>query len=95
MVRARYMKISNIKHQSRCGKRPLGRPKLRWKDTVRRKLKAWNIMEVWATDTERRIVFCKANLITETPCIFFGKKLDKKFVTLGHIYCHNLTNCSI
>ena len=27
------------------GKCPRGRPKLRWKDTVRRDLKAWNIRE--------------------------------------------------
>ena len=31
------------------GKRDRGRPKLRWKDTVRRDLKAWNIREEWAT----------------------------------------------
>ena len=30
------------------GMRPRGRPKLRWKDTVRRDLKAWNIREEWA-----------------------------------------------
>ena len=36
------------------GKRPRGRPKLRWKDTtVRRDLKAWHIREEWATDRER------------------------------------------
>ena len=35
------------------GKRPRGRPKLRWNDTVRRDLKAWNIKEEWATDRER------------------------------------------
>ena len=33
-------------------KRPRGRPKLRWKDTARRDLKAWNIREEWATDSE-------------------------------------------
>ena len=33
--------------------RPRGRPKLRWNDTVRRDLKAWNIKEEWATDRER------------------------------------------
>ena len=31
------------------GKRPRGRPMLRWKDTVRRHLKAWNTREEWAT----------------------------------------------
>ena len=35
------------------GKRPRGRPKLRWNDTVRRGVKAWNIKEEWATDRER------------------------------------------
>ena len=34
------------------GKRPRGRPKLRWYDTVRRDLKAWEIKEEWATDRE-------------------------------------------
>ena len=34
------------------GKRPRGRPKLRWKDTVRRDLQAWNIREEWATHRE-------------------------------------------
>ena len=37
------------------GKGPRGRPKLRWKDTARRDLKAWNIREEWATDTGREI----------------------------------------
>ena len=35
------------------GKRPRGRPKLRWKDTTRRDMKAWNIREEWAIDRER------------------------------------------
>ena len=34
------------------GKRPKGRPKLRWKDIFRRDLKAWNIRKEWATDRE-------------------------------------------
>ena len=41
------------------GKRPRGRPKLRWKDTVRRDLKAWNIREEWVTDRERWKCLCK------------------------------------
>ena len=41
------------------GKRPRGRPKLRWNDTVRRDLKAWNIKEEWATDRERWKCLCK------------------------------------
>ena len=41
------------------GKRPRGRPKLRWKDTVRRELKAWNIRKEWATDRERWKGLCK------------------------------------
>ena len=40
-------------------KRPRGRPKLRWNDTVRRDLKAWNIKEEWATDRERWNGLCK------------------------------------
>ena len=35
------------------GKRPRGRPKLRWNYSVRRDLKGWNIREEWATDRER------------------------------------------
>ena len=35
------------------GKLPRGRPKLRWNDTVRSDLNAWNIREEWATDRER------------------------------------------
>ena len=34
-------------------KRPRGRPQLRWNDTVRRDLKAWNIREKWATERDR------------------------------------------
>ncbi len=41
------------------GKRPRGRTKLRWKDTVRRDLKAWIIREEWATDRERWKGLCK------------------------------------
>ena len=40
-------------------KGPRGRPKLRWKDTVRRGLKAWNIREEWATDRERWKGLCR------------------------------------
>ncbi len=35
------------------GTRPKGRPKLRWNDTVRRDMKAWDIKEERATDRER------------------------------------------
>ena len=35
------------------GKRLRGRPKWKWKDTVRRDMKAWSIREEWATDRER------------------------------------------
>ena len=41
------------------GKHPRGRRKLRWKDTARRDLKAWNIKEEWATDRERWKGLCK------------------------------------
>ena len=40
------------------GKRPRGRPKLRWKDTVRRDMKAWGIRKEWATDRERWTSLC-------------------------------------
>ena len=39
-------------------KHPRGRPKLQWKDNVRRYLKAWNIREEWAPDSERWKGFC-------------------------------------
>ena len=35
------------------GKRPRGRPKLRWEDNVRMDLKAWKIKEEWDTVRER------------------------------------------
>ena len=35
------------------GKRPRGRLELRWRDTVRRDMKAWKIREEWAPDRER------------------------------------------
>ena len=41
------------------GKRSRGRPKLRWKDTVRRDMKEWSIREEWATDRERWKSLCK------------------------------------
>ena len=41
------------------GKHCRGRPKLRWKDTTRRDMKAWSIREEWATDRERWKVLCK------------------------------------
>ena len=31
-------------------KRPRGRPKLQWNDTIRRNLKAWKMKEEWVTD---------------------------------------------
>ena len=45
VVWPRQKKRRNREHQSSCrnedgGKRPRGRPKLRWKDTVRRDVKA-------------------------------------------------------
>ena len=41
------------------GKRPRGRPQLRWKDTVKRDMKAWSIKEEWATDREKWRSLCK------------------------------------
>ena len=40
-------------------KRPRGRSTLRWKDIVRRDLKALNIREEWTTDSERWKGLCK------------------------------------
>ena len=37
------------------GKHPRGRPKLRWKDTVRKDLKAWNIREEWTKERRKGI----------------------------------------
>ena len=42
-------------------KRPRGRSKLRWNDTVRRDLKAWNIKVEWATNRERWEGLCKTH----------------------------------
>ena len=58
VVWPRQKKRRNREHQSSCRnedgrKRPRGRPTLRWKDTVRRDLKAWIIREEWATDKTR------------------------------------------
>ena len=39
--------------------RPRGRPKLRWKDTIRRDMKAWSIREEWATDRAKWKSLCK------------------------------------
>ena len=41
------------------GKRPRGRPTLRFYSTARRGLKAWKIKEEWATDRERWKCLCK------------------------------------
>ena len=41
------------------GKRPRGRPKLRWYDTVRRDMNAWSIGEEWTTDRERWKSLCR------------------------------------
>ena len=41
------------------GQRPKGRPQLRWKNTVKRDMKAWSIKEEWATDREKWRSLCK------------------------------------
>ena len=48
------------------GKRPRGRSKLRWKDTVRTDMKVWNIREEWATDRETTVKGEKT-LPTQSP----------------------------
>ena len=47
-------KITAVIDMKMEGKRSRGRPKLQWKDTVRRDMKAWNITfrEEWAGDRE-------------------------------------------
>ena len=51
----------------KMGKRPRGRPKLRWIDrpTLRRDLKVWNIREEWATDSERWKGLCETRSHTQ------------------------------
>ena len=51
-VRDETENIREVVEMKMAVKRPRGRPKLRWKDTARRDLKAWNIREEWATDGE-------------------------------------------
>ena len=46
------------------GKHPRGRLKLRWKDTVTRVLKAWNIREEWTTPLTRKDGKVSARLAT-------------------------------
>ena len=48
--------VTEMKMEGKC---PRGRPKLRWNDTVRRDLNAWNIKEEWDTDRERWKGLCK------------------------------------
>ena len=45
--------IRAVVEKKMAGKRPRGRPKLQWNDTVRRDMKAWKIKEEWPTDRER------------------------------------------
>ena len=44
--------IGEVAGKNMVGRRRRGRPRLRWKDTVRRDTKAWKIREEWATDRE-------------------------------------------
>ena len=45
-------------------KRPGGRPRLQWKDTARRDLKAWNIREEWPLPVREGKVSLSAGLAT-------------------------------
>ena len=40
------------------------RPILRWKDTVRRDMKAWKIREEWTTDRENGKGLCNMKMVT-------------------------------
>ena len=57
--------IRSVAEMKMKRKRPRGRPKLRWKDTVRRDLKAWNIREDWVTDREIGKGLCKTRYPTQ------------------------------
>ena len=51
--------IRTVTEMKMEGKRPRGRPKLLWNDTVRKDLKALKIKEEWATDRERWKGLCR------------------------------------
>ena len=57
------------------GKRPRGRPRLRWKDTVRMDMNAWKTREELATDRERWIRLCKTRYPAQGDG---GERLEKQ-----------------
>ena len=71
MVRARKRRNETEKNQSSSvlemkiyrGEAARGRPKLRWKDTVRRDMEAWKIREERATDRQMEM-----SLQNPLPC---------------------------
>ena len=69
------------------GKRPRGRPKLRWKDTVKRDMKAWSIKEEWTTDHEKWRSLCMTATLHREPAAK-GKKEKVRNTT----YC---TSCMV
>ena len=67
------------------GKRPRGRPQLRWKDTVKRDMKAWSrpIKEEWATDREKWRSMCKTRYTPHRETAAKGKKGKKVIWKIG------------
>ena len=75
-------------------KRPRGRPKLRWTDSilsVRRDLEAWNIREEWATGRERW-----KDISVQDPLLRTGRRRRKvrkvrNTIIVGPIYTCDIT----
>ena len=62
IIRDQTENIRAVVEMKKEEKRPRGRQKLRWKDTVRKELKAWSIREEWDTDRERWESLCKTRI---------------------------------
>ena len=60
------------------GKRPRGRPKLRWKDTIRRDMTAWSIKEEWATDRTKWKSLCARPATPHRETAAKGEKGEKQ-----------------
>ena len=68
------------------GKRPRGRPQLRWKDTVKRDMKAWSIKEDYWPPTVRNGEVCARPATPHRETAAKGKKGKKSvsvYLTFG------------